>query len=97
MEEVIFECGASQLGRKEGEHSPGTEDNTEEVWRHGGACMSLECCTLGDRRVVWSASGWENILKGRQVLMVTDSVFHSQGVGFPVEAEAAAESCHQNR
>ena len=29
--------------------------------------------------------------------MVTDSVFHSQGVGFPVEAEAAAESCRQNR
>ena len=35
MEEVIFECVALQLGRKEGEHSPGTEDNTErdlEVW-----------------------------------------------------------------
>lgn len=37
MEEVIFECGASQLGRKEGEHSPGTEDNMgrglEAWWR----------------------------------------------------------------
>lgn len=27
MEEVIFECGALKLGRKEGGHSPGTEDN----------------------------------------------------------------------
>ena len=49
-----------------------------------------------DWRVVLGLGG-RIFWKGSQVLMVTDSVFHSQGVGFPVEAEAAAESCRQNR
>ena len=52
MEEVIFECGALKLERKEGGHSPGTEDmgrGLEAWWGTYVPCMLHVWC---DWRVV---------------------------------------------